>query len=229
MSIALSNELIKIIIEWDVENWSHALQFWSSKSSLDLSTSRVLEIGGRNGGLSLFSALKGATVVCSDITDPSEKAKKVHEQYGVSNHISYEVVDAKAIKFPHESFDIVVCKSVLPSMKTFHGQKLMCNEVHRVLKPEGEFWFAENLQASLLHKLGRKFWVPWSKDLRYLSIKDLKNLCSKYNELFVQPWGFLGTFGRTEKQRNVLGKIDRYISWFIPERWRYIAIGLAKK
>ena len=48
----------KDIIEWDVVNWSKALTFWEKYSKPITGGSKVLEIGSRNGGLSLYAALK---------------------------------------------------------------------------------------------------------------------------------------------------------------------------
>jgi hypothetical protein len=42
--------------------------------------------------------------------------------------------------------------------------------------------------------------------------------------------GFLGSFGRTARQRSLLGEIDNIIcDIIVPESWRYIIIGIAKK
>jgi len=41
--------------------------------------------------------------------------------------------------------------------------------------------------------------------------------------------GFLGAPGRNEQQRNVLGAIDRKLDPVVPEGWRYVMIGIARK
>ena len=57
------------IVQWDVATWKHALHFWTGGTpALDSKTG--LELGSRDGGLSLFLALKGCRVVCSDHSPP---------------------------------------------------------------------------------------------------------------------------------------------------------------
>ena len=60
---------------------------------------KCLELGARQGGLSLWLALKGNSVVCSDIsysTQPHElqKAKDLHKKYNCEDRISCESIDA---------------------------------------------------------------------------------------------------------------------------------------
>ncbi len=51
------------VFEWDIVNWSVALTFWNKHLQNSLVGARVLEIGARNGGLSLRLALNGADVI----------------------------------------------------------------------------------------------------------------------------------------------------------------------
>jgi nucleoside-diphosphate-sugar epimerase len=46
-------------IEWDVRNWSVALDFWLAHTTQNFSTCSALELGSRNGGLSLWMGYKG--------------------------------------------------------------------------------------------------------------------------------------------------------------------------
>ena len=42
--------------------------------------------------------------------------------------------------------------------------------------------------------------------------------------------GFAGAFGRSERQRNILGLLDaKDLNYDIPEHWRYIIVRVAKK
>jgi len=63
-------------IDWDVPNWVRALMYLDSKKSVSFKDKKVLEIGARDGYLSLWAAIKGAHVICSDINGPSEVANK---------------------------------------------------------------------------------------------------------------------------------------------------------
>src|ERR1043165_4321410 len=82
------------IIEWDVSNWSVALDYWRQATSLELSNSQALELGARNGGLSLWLAANGCHVTCSDLHGPTPQARKLHRRYDVSHLITYEPIDA---------------------------------------------------------------------------------------------------------------------------------------
>ncbi len=219
---------IQAIIRWDVENWSRTLDFWHSKTKLDLRFCHALDIGTGNGGLSLFLALKGASVVCSDVNGPSDQAKALHEQYGVSERITYATADARSIPFADGSLDLVVFKSVMGGLSTYPNQKRMVEEIYRVLRFGGEFWFAENLVATLVHRIGRK-WVLRRKCWRYVTISEIDELCRSFGKVYLKPYGFLAAFGRTNSQRKVLGKIDRITNRCIPSGWRYIAFVVAQK
>ena len=59
----MTNELIKDIIGWDIKSWSKALVYWNSV--VDWSKiQQGLELGGREGGLSLWLGLKGVSTSC---------------------------------------------------------------------------------------------------------------------------------------------------------------------
>src|SRR5438552_18950158 len=76
-------------IQWDVRNWSVALDCWRQYCSQDLSSCKALEIGSHTGGLSLWMALHGARVTCSDLAGPPESAIQKHREYGVSRLVTY--------------------------------------------------------------------------------------------------------------------------------------------
>ena len=107
----MNDELIKDIIQWDISSWSKALHFW--ENNIDWSkVSNGLELGGREGGLSLWLALKGKEVVCSDLNDVKNTAEHLHEKHNVSNLVKYEDIDATVI--PYENyFDVIVFKSII--------------------------------------------------------------------------------------------------------------------
>src|SRR5438093_11928226 len=86
-------------IEWDVRNWSAALDFWLAHTTQNLSTCSALELGSRNGGLSLWMAQQGARVLSSDVDRPTEAAVQLHRACGVSHLIQYEAIDATSIPY----------------------------------------------------------------------------------------------------------------------------------
>ena len=219
----------KDIIKWDVENWSDGPVFWFTKTHLELHKCKALEIGAKEGGISLLLAKAGMEVICSDLKMPSQKAMTLHSSYGVQEKVTYASINALDIGFPEASFDLVVFKSVLGALKSIENQQKMFSEIYRILKPSGEVWFADNLTASLLHMTARKLFIKWGKSWRYISPKEIKQFCKSFKEVKLTYGGFLGVFGRSELQRQVLGKIDKKLAFIIPTRWKYIVFGIARK
>jgi ubiquinone/menaquinone biosynthesis C-methylase UbiE len=220
------------IIEWDIENWSRILPFWKNHSvHLSKQTGSGLDIGARRGGLSLFLALNGINTICTDLTNPKEAAKKIHSKYNLAAKIEYKSADVLNLDFADETFDIVVFKSVLGFLLTLENQQIAINEIYRTLKKGGELLFAENLSGSIFHKLGRKAFVRWSDEWRYVEYDDIIKMINKsgFKNLQLSATGFFGAFGRTEKQRKMLGKIDGWLEKLIPERQKYIQFGVAHK
>jgi len=219
------------ILEWDVENWSEALEFWPRCSSLRLSGCEALEIGSRNGGLSLWLALGGAKVVCSDVHGPTDAARHKHQQYGVGAAVRYERVNALDIPY-REAFDVVVFKSVLGGIGAAGElyQRRAVQQMYQALKPGGELWFAENLAGSPLHRVLRERFVKWGRGWRYVSLRELVEFLSPFTSVTMRATGVLGVLGRNERQRNVLARLDkRVVNPLVPAAWRYIALGVATK
>lgn len=224
--------VIEDIIEWDVKNWGSSLDFWNQKTSLNLENGYALELGSRNGGISLWLATKGCRVVCSDLSGPTEHARTLHDSYGVSHLIEYNNIDATDIPYDDNSFEVVTFKSVLGGVGSYnnkYAQKKAIKEIHRVLKPGGELFFAENLAASPFHQVLRKKFVNWGDRWRYPTIYEMNEFMEDFSEVHHMTKGFMASFGRTESQRNLLASVDKVFHRMIPEQWKYIMVGVAKK
>jgi SAM-dependent methyltransferase len=219
-------------IEWDVRNWSVALDFWLDHTTQNFSTCSALELGSRNGGLSLWMALQGARVVSSDIDLPGQTALRIHQDRGVSHLIRYEAIDANNIPYSM-SFDIVMFKSMLGAigrLRGKRGQSEAVKEIHKALKKGGELFFAENLVGCAAHQFLRKKFVGWGNTWRYVSIKEMEEFLGPFSQVHYRTFGFMGALGRSEMQRNALGILDRALfNVAVPERWKYIIVGVAKK
>jgi SAM-dependent methyltransferase len=227
----VSDASLADFVEWDLSNWSPALDFWLQSTSLDLSHSLALELGAGLGGLSLWLALKGARVVCTDLKGATAEARALHAKYNVQHLITYQALDATSIPYA-EQFDLVIFKSVLGDIGRGQRRELQdraMSEIYNALRPGGELWFAENLTGSTLHRCARKF-IRRGSLWRYVSLAEIKQFLSPFRRFSYRTTGFLAVFGRGGWPRNLLGALDRSLfNHVVPERWRYVVIGMAKK
>lgn len=227
----MTQKRTKDIMQWDVKSWSKALSYWESNIVWD-KVQNGLELGGREGGLSLWLALKGKTVVCSDLKNVKETAQQLHLQYNISSHITYQDIDATDI--PYENyFDIIVFKSIIGGIgrnDNYGIQQKVFNEIYKALKPGGKLLFAENLKASSFHQRVRKRFVNWGSSWRYVSINEMREFLKDFSNCEIKTTGILGTFGRNERQRILLSSMDKLIlNKICPENWKYICYGIAEK
>ena len=191
-----------------------------------------LELGAGAGGISLWLALKGHSVTCSDVDDSRLATRvRLHARYNVAEAIHYAKVDAVDIPY-RQRFDVVVLKSVLGGVRTLPNKQTLqrvVDGIFQALRPGGQFLFAENTNASPVHqyfrrKLGRH--QSW----RYVSVEEIRELLREYSSFELQTPGVAATFGRTEGQRTVLSSLDSLILERIcPQQWRYLAYGVATK
>lgn len=226
------NDKKNLYLEWDVVNWSPVLDYWQSKVNRNFRDLSILEIGGRHGGISLWMAEQGANVICSDLDGPSETAKSLHSKFNLSDQIRYEEIDATCIDYESE-FDIIVFKSVLGGVgrnENIEAQQLAIDSILKALKPGGQLVYAENLVASKFHQVLRERFVPWGQFWRYITIDEMKVFLKDFKDHDYYTTGFLGTFGRNETQRRVLGSLDQKIfNGVVPDKWKYIMAGVATK
>ncbi len=195
-----------------------------------MSEASALELGARDGGLTLWLALNNAKVICSDYQiSQMNKAVILHQKHNISSLVNYEEIDATNIPY-EEKFDLVIFKSILGGISWKMGEDAkyqVIKSIHRSLKKGGELWFAENLSASIVHSLARKY---LKKGWSYPNHTELPELFSDFSSLKLKTIGCVATFGRSERQRDFLGKIDQnVIEKFAPDSWKYIAVGVVTK
>lgn len=227
----MSSELVKDILQWDVDSWKVILNYWDKKVEWD-KVKRALEIGSRKGGLSLWLALKSIHVICSDLINTQPFAQPLHNKYHVTNLITYQDINAFEIPFKNH-FDLIVMKSVLGGIgrhDNFTNQKIALKAIYQALKPGGVFLFAENLKASSLHQFMRKKFVKWGSEWRYISLNEMKELLNAFSYFELKTNGVLATFGRTERQRNLLQIMDDFLlNSICSDNCKYIGYGIAIK
>ena len=219
------------IIEWDVPNWSHALRFWEPFLPEVLGALKILTIGERNGGLSLWLALQGYPVIYSDVHPPKSEALELHRKYGVENLVNHEQVDVFRMPYEDNSLDGVVCKSVIGGLKlvykdrrtrTLENQKKAVEEIRRVLKPGGVFLGAENMRGSPFHRRYRKK-RGLDKGWRHLSLDELEYLFSEFSSLQTKQFGFLPASTSSSIWNRMAGTLNVPLSKFLPDSWQYIS------
>ena len=223
--------LLRDIIQWDIYNWSQAINFWENKLPVYDSPLHCLELGSRNGGLSLWLASKGNRVLCSDLTSPTDNAVRMHNKYILDGTITYEAIDATNIPYK-SAFDLVVFKSVLGGISKNGNDTLKSIVIHQILsalKPGGHLLFAENLEASGIHKFFRKRFTRWGQYWNYLRLDEVEKLLGLFRKYDILTLGFFGAFGQNELQRNILGRLDRLVGKWIPDKQKYILVCIAQK
>jgi len=228
----MSNELIHDIIQWDIRNWYTALKYWDNAVTWD-NIQTCLELGGREGGLSLWLALKGKNVICSDLREAKMQAQPLHTKYNVTSYIQYQNIDATLI--PYENyFDLIAFKSIIGGIgRSSDHQKLqqqVFTQIHKALKPGGKLIFAENAMASPIHQFLRNQFIPWSTYWRYIRLEECHEFLASFSSFQLQTTGILGTFGRTETQKHFLSTLDNLLlNKITPDSWKYIVYGVAQK
>jgi SAM-dependent methyltransferase len=220
------------VLSWDVSNWSHALAYWEAGAGLHGAALECLDVGANQGGLSLWLAGLGHSVLCTDLSGIEKKARPLIERYALAGHVSYEDIDATAIPY-RERFDIVVFKSLLPAVGIngrLDRRAKAIESMFDALKPGGRLLFAENLAGSPLHRYARKRFVPWGERCPYLELDDVARLLARFQRVEYETTGFLGAFGRSEAQRRALAMFDQSVfAAMIPPAWRYVVYGIARK
>ncbi|HSW46710.1 MAG TPA: class I SAM-dependent methyltransferase [Phycisphaerae bacterium] len=223
--------LLKDILDWDVHTWKKAIFLWD-RCAPEVAGARVLELGAGRGGLSLYFALRGATVVCSDVQWHYASVPALHEQYGVSSRITYAAFSATSIPEPDASFDIVCFKSILGAIgqdDNFPQAQRAVGEMHRVLKPGGRLLFAENVTGTPLHGYLRRKVVPWGSRWKYMRPHEIYKLLMPFREHDLRFTGVVAALGRSEFQRSILHALDVVVQPLTPRSWRYVVYGWARK
>ncbi|MGD9722102.1 MAG: class I SAM-dependent methyltransferase [Pirellulales bacterium] len=227
----IDKQIVDDVIQWDVRNWSEALRFWDQ--NIDWSAvHHCLEVGSKTGGLALWFALHHKPTVCSDITDTAHVARQHHQKYPLDPPMSYEIIDATEIPYENH-FDLVAFKSVLGGIGG-NGRKDLqqraIDEIYKALRPGGKLLFVENLTGSYMHQWVRRRFLEWGDWWRYVTRDEMREFLRRFARVELRTTGVLSTFGRSERQRSILGAIDQAVLKRVtPPRWHYLTYGYAEK
>ena len=232
-------QIIDDAFEWDVASWSRALPHWlqAMRAVVQRETHpRAIDIGGRNGGLSLLAAVEGFDVLCTDLSHPRESAEPLHKKHRVDDRISYaalDITDAAAVAPHFGQYDLVLFKSILGGIGRSGRddlQRATLANMHALLKPGGVLCFAENLEGTALHRFFRHRFTRWGAEWNYPSLAQLRAMMREAGfEMEDATTGVAACFGRSERQRSALAKFDSGLANSLtPATWKYIAYGTAK-
>ncbi|MCU0523956.1 MAG: methyltransferase domain-containing protein [Elainella sp. Prado103] len=108
----------------------------------DVRGKRILDLGCGAGENSVYFASQGANCIASDYSPGMvEVALKLAETNGVQ--VQGRVINAMAIDYPDETFDIVYAANLLHHIP---DPILTIREAHRILKPGGQLCFWDPLR-----------------------------------------------------------------------------------
>jgi SAM-dependent methyltransferase len=229
----IDEQLMTDVVGWDVGTWSTAVRFWETVVEPMGGPLDVLEVGAGPGGVSLWLALAGHRVTCTNYDFTVEQAKPLHERYGVADRVEYRDLDI--LDLPYENrFDLVVFKSVLGGIPDSdlarHAEAFA--QVRKVLKPGGRLIFAENLRGTVIHQLARRiaYRVRRVHMWRYITLREYRRLLSDFEGVELRVTGFLGLFGQKESLRAALSRVDSaLLNRAVPASWHYVVYGTAVK
>lgn len=228
---------LKDIIEWDVLNWAEALKVWQPVIDKLPRDSKILAIGERNGGLSLWLALQGFRVICTDRTGPTEDAKKKHQDYGVQDLIEYRSFDIFNPDIPENTVDLVIMKSVLGGLKSNYQDKSSRNDdarqlaiqnIYKLLKTGGLLLTADNMQGS--------FPIQWLRNRHnkqagwhYFSVAEMNALMASLSSSSTHAFGILPTSFSNQPLNALSHFANKYLLQWLPATNKYIGITVARK
>ena len=144
---------------------------------------RVLEYGCGNGKHSLALARRGADVIGIDVSvEGIQQATAQARAEGLEDKLTFEVMNAEALEFPDDNFDIVCGNSILHHLNLQNT----CRELIRVLKPEGRAVFLEPLGHNPLINLYRKLTPKIrTEDEHPLLARDLETLAGYFHDAHI--------------------------------------------
>lgn len=223
-----SRDLLKDILVWDVRTWSAAVGYWDQFLPESDSPLTCLEVGAGPGGPSLWLALKGHSVVCSNLANTRQMAEPLHSKYGVEKKMEYRDIDVTAIPYENH-FDVVIFKSVLGGVGSLQDAAMA--QILASLKPGGKLLFAENIRGSVFHRVARSIayrirGTSWN----YPTLGRMTGLLAGFSTAEVRTTGVLAMFGTTESRRRSLAAVDdRILNRVTPASWKYVSFGVATK
>ena len=105
--------------------------------SLGVAEGHALDIGTGPGVIPIMLAARvpGLRLTGVDLSEPMlQKAREAAEEAGVADRLDFRVGDAKSLPFSEQSFDLVLCNSLLHHLP---APLALLNEISRLVRPGG--------------------------------------------------------------------------------------------
>ncbi len=105
--------------------------------SLGVAEGHALDIGTGPGVIPIMLAagVPGLRLTGVDLSQPMlQKAREAAEEAGVADRLDFRVGDAKSLPFSEQSFDLVLCNSLLHHLP---DALALLNEISRLVRPGG--------------------------------------------------------------------------------------------
>jgi len=199
--------------------------------------SKVFAIGERNGGISLWLALQGFHVVCTDRQGPTQQARDLHKQYGVDDKITYREFDLVNTQDFDTTYDVIIMKSVLGGLKEQYDnaasrtdairQKAIDN-AYKLLNRNGILFTADNMQGNFFIRF-----IKWLKSKQfgwhYLTVNELHDLCKQFSSVSVQGFGIIPSNFPVSVLNKAAYIINSSLRQLLPTNSGYIAFTMARK
>ena len=225
-----SKEIKNDILNWDVETWSEILPFWENQlEKLDKSNSICIEIGSRDGGISLWMAMNGFQITCSDNYYDLDEAKRLHKKYKVEQKVFYKKVDLLNWN-EKEKYDVIVMKSVLGALQTEERIEKAIENIYDNLNENGILLFAENAKGSYFHRKLRRRFTDWGAIWFYFDERSLRKAFNPFQKVKYQFNGISGVFANRLKLSRIFSIFDKIVlNKIVPNQMKYMVYGYAKK
>lgn len=224
------------IIEWDVPNWSQAIKFWEPVVNELQPDAKILAIGERNGGLSLWLTLRGFQVVCTDRILPLTEAINLHQKYSVQGKITYRELDIVNAS-ETEQYDLVILKSVFGGLKkeyhntasrTAEARHLAIHNIYNLLKPGGYLLTADNMRGSWLMLLFRRI-AGKNKGWHYFTHSEFRGLFKSFSFVSQHSFGLFPTLFSSKSLNRLIFSFNKFFSGILPASFSYITFTIARK
>ena len=136
----------------------------------DLAGKRLLDVGSGFGESAVYFALKGANVLCTDISPKMiEVTQTLAQKYNVN--VQTLVTPAECITIEDNSFDLIYAGNLLHHIQ---DKAKLFHELNRLLKPSGKIFFWDPIKYNPLINIYRIIATKVrTEDERPLGIYDL--------------------------------------------------------